>query len=144
MRMDETVLSLLSRGEASIVLKKDGDIVFSQFGRGIGPALTLFDEHPALLRGAEVYDTIVGKAAASLFLLGGAAFVWGQTMSRSAEALLTRYGVPCACQTLTDEIINRQGTGLCPFEQAVLPFRTPEECLPVIRATLRTLKSSQK
>lgn len=136
--------SALQSGDATIVLKRNGEILFSQFGRGIAPALTLLDAHPTLLRGAEVYDTIIGKAAASLFILGGAAFVWGQTMSQSAKSLLERYGIPCACKILTPEIINRQGTGLCPFEQAVLCLETPEECLPVIRATLDALRRSVK
>ena len=32
------------------------------------------------------------------------------------------------------------GTGLCPFEQAVLAVDAPEDCLPVIRETLAKLR----
>ena len=39
---------------------------------------------------------------------------------------------------------NRQGTGLCPFEQAVLELQKPEDCLPVIRQTLARLMAGKK
>lgn len=138
--MDQEIQRLFDSGEATIVLKKDGKIVFSQFGRGIGPALGLYDGQPELLRGAEVYDTIIGKAAASVFVLGQVAYVYGDTMSRSAAALLEAHGITHGCRVLADEIINRAGTGLCPFEQAVLNVEEPEQCLPVIRTTLAALR----
>lgn len=140
--MDQEILQLFASQQATIALKKDGKLVFSQFGRGIGPALTLYDEQPALLRGADVFDTIVGKAAASIFILAGVRSVYGQTMSESAAALLTRHGVACSYETLTPQIINRLGTGLCPFEQAVLAIDALEDCLRVIRETLARLRAN--
>ena len=140
--MDQDIQQLFASQQATIALKKDGALVFSQFGRGIGPALTLFDEQPELLRGADVFDTIVGKAAASIFILSGVRSVCGLTMSESAAALLTRYGIACSYETLTPQIINRMGTGLCPFEQAVLAVDAPEDCLPVIRETLAKLRAA--
>ena len=68
--------------------------------------------------------------------------VYGQTMSASAAALLARYGVPYSFETKTDQIINRMGTGLCPFEQAVLEIDDPADCLPVIRETLARLRAN--
>lgn len=142
--MDTEILRLLESGTATLAVKKKGALAFQHFGRGIGPALMLLEEQPELLRGAEVYDTIIGKAAASLFILGGAAYVYGQTMSQSAAELLTRYGVPHDCRDCPSQIINRAGTGLCPFEQAVLEVETPEACLPVIRTTLAALRQHTK
>ena len=139
--MEQDVLSLFESGSATLALCKDGKLVYSRFGRGIAPALELLDEHAELLRGSDVYDLIIGKAAASVFLLGGAKSVFGLTMSDSAIELLRWHGVPCAWQTRTSEIINRRGTGLCPFEQAVLSVDSPEDCLPVIRQTLARLRA---
>ena len=139
--MKTEILSLLESGAATLALCKDQKLVFSRFGRGIAPALELLDEHAALLQGADVYDLIIGKAAASVFILGGAKSVFGMTMSDSAIALLQQYGIPCSWQTRTEQIINRRGTGLCPFEQAVLNLQTPEDCLPVIRQTLQALRA---
>ena len=138
--MKQQILSLFETGSATLALCKEGALVYSRFGRGIAPALELLDGHAALLSGADVYDLIVGKAAASVFILGGAKSVFGFTMSDSAAALLKKYGVPCAFQTRTPEIINRRGTGLCPFEQAIVSLDSPEDCLPVIRQTLARLR----
>lgn len=140
--MNAEVLSLFESGAATLALCKDQKPVFSRFGRGIAPALELLDEHAELLQGADVYDLIIGKAAASVFILGGAKSIFGLTMSDSAIALCEKYGIPCGWQTRTDQIINRLGTGLCPFEQAVLNLDTPEACLPVIRQTLQMLRTN--
>ena len=141
--MIQTLQTLFSSGEATLALVKNDEIVFTVYGRGSAPALELYDLHPALLEGADVYDLIVGKAAASLFLLGGANSVYGFTMSRKARDLLQSCGVRCGFETLTDDIFNRDGTGLCPFEQAVAPFDTPADCLPAIRRTL-SLRRARK
>ena len=39
--------------------------------------------------------------------------------------------------------VNRQATGLSPFEQAVLAMERPEDCLPVVRATLARLMAGK-
>lgn len=140
--MDREIQQLFASQQATIALKKDGKLIVSQFGRGIAPALSLYDEQPELLRGADVFDTIVGKAAASIFILAGVRSVYGQTMSQSAVQLLTRHGVACSYETVTPQIINRTGTGLCPFEQAVLTIGEPEACLRVIRETLAHLRAN--
>mgnify|MGYP004631369137 FL=1 len=139
---DPEILASLASGDATFALVQNGQIVHKVFGRGVGPALAALDEHPDLLRGAVVYDTIVGKAAAALFVLGGAQSVYAETISDAAVALLQEAGVACCWQTRTGQIINRRGDGLCPFEQAVLTCQTPEACLPVIRQTLARLRAT--
>ena len=106
--------------------------------------LRVYDTQPELLRGAEVCDTIVGKAAAAIYILAGASGVYAETMSAAAVDFLTANGVACACHTKTEKLLNRQGTGLCPFEQAVLELQKPEDCLPVIRQTLARLMAGKK
>lgn len=138
---DPAILQCLAAQEASFVLTRDGIAIHSVFGRGIGPALAALDAKPPLLPGACVYDTIVGKAAAALFVLGGVQAVYGGTMSEAAIDLLTQSGIVCRWGVCTAEIINRRGDGLCPFEQAVLPCRTPQDCLPIIRQTLARLRA---
>ena len=136
------ILALLASGDVTFVLVQNGQIVHKVFGRGVGPALAALDEHPDLLRGAVVYDTIVGKAAAALFVLGGAQCVYAETVSDAAVALLQGAAIECRWHTRTGQIINRRGDGLCPFEQAVLACQTPADCLPVIRQTLARLRAA--
>lgn len=138
----ESMSAPFASGAYTLILKKDGQTVYQTAGRGVAPALQVLDTCPELLRGAQVYDTIVGKAAAAIYILGGASGVYAQTMSEAAVQLLSAYGLACDCQTLTGQLLNRQGTGLCPFEQAVLTLESPQACLPVIRQTLASLRAA--
>ena len=140
----ENLSALFENGAYTLVVQKDGVTICRDFGRGVGPALRLYDAQPEVLRGARVYDTIVGKAAAAIYILGGASGVYAGTMSAAAADFLTANGVDCACEMKTEKLLNRQGTGLCPFEQAVLELERPEDCLPVIRATLARLMAGKK
>ena len=140
----ENLSALFENGAYTLVVQKDGVTVHKDFGRGVGPALRLYDAQPETLKGALVCDTIVGKAAAAIYILGGAAGVYAETMSAAAMELLMANGVDCACKEKTETLLNRQGTGLCPFEQAVLELEKPEDCLRVIRATLARLIAGKK
>ena len=139
---DPALLARLSRGEISFAVVQGGKVVHECMGRGIGPALDALDRLPQLLAGAAVYDTIVGKAAAARFILGGVRAVYAATISDSAVALLTQAGIDCRWGVRTDQIVNRTGDGLCPFEQAVLTCAEPADCLPVIRETLARLRAA--
>lgn len=90
---------------------------------GVGPALRVFDAQPELLKGALVCDTIVGKAAAAIYILGGASCVYAETMSAAAADFLIANGVDCACETKTEKLLNRQGTGLCRLSRPFWSWR---------------------
>ena len=98
----ENLSALFENGAYTLVLQKDGETIYKDFGRGVGPALRVYDTQPELLRGAEVCDTIVGKAAAAIYILAGASGVYAETMSAAAVDFLTANGVACApnCQAI--------------------------------------------
>ena len=127
---------------ATFAIEKDGKVAHREFGRGIAPVIAAFDTKKELLRNSCVYDTIVGKAAAAVFVLSGVRAVYGETMSQSAMELLRQNQIVFEYQEKTEQIINRRGDGLCPFEQAVLSCQTAEQCLPIIRETMARLKNS--
>ena len=128
-----------SREEITFAVIQNGELVHARFARGIAPALELLTKQPHLLQNAAVCDTIVGKAAAALFILGGVKEVYAFTISEPAVAVLKAHGIVCHYETLCTQIINRRGDGLCPFEQAVLDVDTPKACLPVIEKTFQKL-----
>ena len=85
----ENLSALFENGAYTLVVQKNGVTVHKDFGRGVGPALRVFDAQPELLKGALVCDTIVGKAAAAIYLLGGASAVYAETMSAAAADFLS-------------------------------------------------------
>lgn len=102
----------------SIALVRNGEVI-THDGRGISPMLTLIGSGTDL-RGYSAADIIVGKAAAMLFVKAGIAAVYARTVSRMGLDYLNAHGIPCDYDTLTDNIINREGTDICPMEKTVL------------------------
>lgn len=120
-----------------IIATRGGVIVARETGRGIGPALKLYRD--GLLKGCDVADHIVGRAAAALFVAGGAVRVQADVMSRGAADFLVAAGLPADAETLVDAIVNRKGTGACPMETAVRDLSDPLEMIAAIERTLASL-----
>lgn len=101
----------------TICLCKEGRCLYSD-KRGIAPMMGFISEGVDL-SGYSVADKVVGKAAAMLFVKCGIAAVYAENLSQSGKEILELYGIAFEYGTLTDKIINRQGTDICPMEKAV-------------------------
>lgn len=125
---------LLKKGGFSCVAT-DGYEILTSKGRGIRPLLDMIDDGRDL-SGFAVADKIVGRAAAFLFVRLNVSEVFAATVSRPALKVLESYGIPVFYDVLTDSITNREGTGLCPMETAVLNIEDPVEAEAMLRQTL--------
>ena len=85
------------------------------------------------LTGFSAADRVVGRATAFLYCLLGVSCVYARVMSRPAAQVLESSGIAWEAGELVEGIINRRGTGPCPFESAVLEIQTPEIALAAIR-----------
>ena len=128
-----TAIDKICAEQAGLVVLQGSRIVFQSQNPGIRDALWLHDEQPELLRGAIIVDRIIGRAAAILFAHGGAAAVYGRVMSREAMLELQAKGVQTRTNTLTERIINRAGSDICPMEKAILGITDPEEAITRLR-----------
>ena len=127
----ETARNILEEKGYTCVLRKGGRIYVAT-ERGVKPLVRWLTEGLDA-GGFSAADKVVGKATAYLYSLLGVKEVWAQVMSVSAAEVLTRYGITATQEILVENIINRQGTGICPFEAAVLDIHTPAEALIAIR-----------
>jgi len=134
---------LILEEDAPCVFVREGAALRTGEGAGVRPLVTAYETEPELLRGAVIVDKVVGKAAAMLAALGGAAGVYGLTMSAAARNYLRQRGVPAEWETLTERIINRTGTGLCPMETAVLDLQDPAEGLRALKETMSRLSAGK-
>lgn len=138
----EQAKEIFRTGEYSCVLYKD-EIAHTSTKRGITPLVewltTEFD-----IKGFSAADKIVGKAAALLFVMGGLKEVYAPVMSKAAVDILSRHGIYTEYKTLVKTIINRNGTGPCPMEQAVSDIDDPAEALEAIQNTLAVLQLREK
>ena len=131
--------TVLERGEYSCVVARGGVIVDARRGIGVKPILSIYDRHPEDLMGAPVADRVIGKAAAMLLVLGGAAEIYGAVMSESAIEFLSARGVPHRFGERVPRIENRTRDGICPIEQSVLGTDDLEKGLKSIRGTIQKL-----
>lgn len=118
----------------TICLCKDGNCIFSD-KRGIAPMMD-FIARGIDLTGYSVADLVVGKAAALLFCKCGIASVYARTLSEGGKSMLDLFNLVYEYETLTDKIINRKGTGVCPMEQAVAHTQDAEEAYRLLNNKL--------
>lgn len=111
--------------------------------RGIAPVLAWLNNGVDAQKGI-VADKVVGKAAAYLYVLLGVAFVYANTMSKSAEEVFQRFGVEYEYDESVLAIRNRAGDGFCPMEQAVWDIDEPQTARVKIQETLQRLKEMKK
>ncbi len=87
--------------------------------RGVMPIIDFINKGYDL-SGASVADLVVGKAAAMLFIKAGIKDIDTIIISKPALKVLEEHHITVKYEKLVDNIINRDKTGLCPFESLVL------------------------
>lgn len=122
---------MLESGRYTCVLVRD-NALYTATERGVKPLVRWLTEGLEA-RGFSAADRVVGRATAYLYCLLGVREVYAHVMSRAAAEVLEAEHIHHSCGTLVDNIINRQGTGICPFEAAVLHIQDPQTALTAIR-----------
>ena len=134
----ERAKEILAQTGSTCVLCRD-DLVYTTTQRGVRPLIDWLESGQDTW-GFSVADKVVGKAAALLYCLLGVRRVHGNVMSDAAVKVLRRNGIEVYWDRLTEGIRNRADTGPCPLESATTHIDDPEEALPVILATLKSLQ----
>lgn len=134
--MIDQLIDTLHAGKHSLVVCNGS--VYTYDDRGVSDLYRLYTTEPQILRDATLADKVVGKGAAALMVLGKVKEIYADTISRPALSLLESNNVSVTYATLVDNIINRQGSGICPVETVCLDCQTAEECLPKITAFMLT------
>lgn len=109
-----------------------GDCIRTFTQRGVADLYDLLVKEPDFLKEASIADKVIGKAAATLMVLGGVKEVYTHIISRPALQLLQEAGITVSCDEVVDHIINRDRTGWCPLEQASRDLHSAKEIFPVI------------
>lgn len=130
-------LDLLNSGNYTCVACKE-EVVYTTTQRGVTPLLNWLDSKTDL-KDFSAADRVVGRGAAFLYCLLGVKEVYALVMSRPAAEVLQSYGILADAGTFVEGIINRTGTGPCPFEDAVMDIQDTQEALNAIRMTRRKL-----
>ena len=133
-------LKRLRREKLNLIILKEDTTLFTSSEEGMKPLIEAINRVGiSTLEDAIVIDKIVGKAAALLISYFKAKKVHCIVLSIKGRTVLDNHSIKHYEERLTPEIMNRRGTGLCPFEQAVRDVDDPLEGYERVNTTLKAL-----
>ncbi|MBE6667646.1 MAG: DUF1893 domain-containing protein [Ruminococcaceae bacterium] len=134
--LDRAKEILKNNSYTCVVCKSDK--TFTSTDRGVKP-LVLWHESGEDMKNGSAADKVVGRGAAFLYLLLGIRELYAHVISKPALELLSKNGVDVSYGILADNIINRHGNGICPFEAAVLDITDPREAYIAITQKMKEM-----
>lgn len=137
MEQMEFAVQYLKDNGCSCVAYNGVDILESK-KRGVAPLLQWLEEKKEL-SGYAAADKVVGKGAAFLYLLLKVPRLHAFVISEPALEVLQQQGVAITYENCVPAIRNRDNTGFCPIESAVLECTDPADALIRIRNRLKEL-----
>lgn len=134
----ERAKEILSEGGYTCVICSDGDMQTSTL-RGVAPLLKWLDEGRNLSEYSAA-DKVVGKGAAYLYILLEIKELYAHIISRPAYDTLKKHSIPVTYTTMTEAVRNRDNTGFCPIETAVMDIGNPKDALTAIKRKIEDMK----
>jgi len=125
---------VLLKDRLSVVLVKNGEVLFKSKSHGISDLLAMVDSVGRRTEGASLADSIVGRAAALVCVYSKIAAVYGVSMSEGAVSIFRAYGVHYEFETLVPRILNRVRDDICPFDKAVSGVEDPRVALDRLKS----------
>ena len=132
----------LVRGGKSVVIAREGRIVAQEDGHGVAPLLRLLSARE--LRGALVYDKVIGRAAAAICIVGAAKEVHAEVMGEDARSMLTKHGIVASSEVMAKQILNRDRSGSCPLEATVSVLDEPDRMVDALRKQMESIQKTEE
>lgn len=137
----EEMRALIAGGK-TLVIARDGVIREAQTERGLAPLLAALDA--GRLRGAVVFDKVVGRAAAAIYAEGKARRVIALLAGEGAAEICHAAGVRLEAGKTVPRILNRAKEASCPVEAAIEKLTGNEKIVAAVRAVLQRLATQGK
>jgi len=131
----------LKEKSLSLVIVKNGEILFESFSHGISGFLQAIEKLGKKLEGASMADKIVGRAIALLCIYADVKEVYAETLSRGAKSLFEKYSLYYEWDNLVEKILDTQKIEACPFEKASKQISNPKEAYEKLKRLYETLKT---
>lgn len=103
---------------------------------GVKDLFELVASRPHELAGALVADRVIGRGAALLLVLGKVKSVYAQVISSPALQVLNDANINVGYGSIEPNIINRDGTDLCPVEKLTMTIVDPKVAYEKIKEFL--------
>ena len=119
------------------IAKRNNIIFYTSNDIGVKPILSKINEDMNFYKNADIEDTVVGKAAACLYVLAKIKFVYAHTLSEPAKIYLEKNNVSFKYDKLVKEIRNRTNTDMCPLEKSVIHIEDPVAAKIALENTIK-------
>jgi len=136
----ERAKRVLREEDKSLVIVKDGRVIFCSESHGIKGILEAIEKLGGRLSGASVADRIVGKAAALLLAYSKISRAYAVTISTSGLQTLRKNRIPVEYDSLVPEILDRNRKNKCPFEELTLSIESPTLAFVKLKAYMKSLQ----
>ena len=113
----------------SILIIKNEKILFQSKEEMSKPLVKAIRETD--MNDATVYDKIVGRAAALLFIYAKVKKVFGVVASKPAIEMAQKFGLILTPGIITENIMNHAGSDTCPMDK-LSAGKTPEEFYKIL------------
>jgi len=135
-------LDTLEETGNSLMIYKNGELIFESSLKGIRPHLKAINELGEKLEDTLVVDKILGRAAAFLVVYIKAAEAITVVLSTPGKRVLEKYGVKFSYREEVPHIKMENGVIYCPFERMVQGIDDPDEAYKAIIEKMNSFKSS--
>ncbi len=132
----ELARETLERQQLSLIVSKSSEILFTSRASGVLGLVEAIRICGTDLKGSVLADRVIGKAAALLCAYSGIAAAYAVVLSESGKRTLESFNIPVTYQDLVPGILNRNRTGMCPFEKLTENITSPEEAYRSIERSL--------
>ena len=135
-------LQVLEYTGNSLMIYKEGKLIFESDLGGIRPHLKAINELGGRLEGTLMVDKILGRAAAFLVIYSKAAEAITAVVSSPGKAILEKYGVQFSYEEEAPHIKMKNGVIYCPFESMVQGIEDPVEAYQAILEKMESFNAS--
>ena len=123
----EIAKRVLKEKNLTLVIAKNGKIIFQSSLHGIVSLLNAIESLGRNLEEAAVADKVVGKAAALLCAFSRVKSVFALTLSIEGRKTLEGSGIIYEFENSVPKILDKSGKDMCPFEKFSLSIENPKE-----------------
>ena len=135
-------LNILEKTGNSLMIYKNGDLIFESSLKGIRPHLEAIKELGEKLEGSLMVDKILGRAAAFLVIYAKATEVITAVVSTPGKRIIEKFSIKLSYCEEVPHIKMKNGVIYCPFERMVQGIDDPNEAYLAIIKQMDSFKTS--
>ena len=130
----ELAKSRLKDRDLTLVIVKEGKVIFETKSQGVGGFLQAIEKLGKRLVASAVADKIVGAAAAMLCAYSEVSSVFAVTISEEGIRVLKDNDIIYQFENEVPNILNHYKTDICPFEKLVIGSKDPNEAYTKLKS----------